>query len=202
MSGHFQVRKKKLHNREFSLKSSCLHPVFGPSFTHYPLFEWGPQSKEILLNQGMKYWNSAFNAQVIIVVQAMDFFAGSFLNVTQFWTKLKVLVLCFPDFTENSNIFFFFLFVFIFYVGLFRWLGTSLQKYLPYTSKIWPNEWFKWTHATDYQNLLTRIKFYSDGSWPKGRTNKRMNEWSEHDLVKTMFTFFSFPNLALSVLHY
>jgi hypothetical protein len=53
---------------EFFLKSSCLHLVFGPSFTHYPLFEWGPQSKEILLNLGMKSWNSAFNAQVIIVV--------------------------------------------------------------------------------------------------------------------------------------
>jgi hypothetical protein len=48
---------------EFSLKSSCLHPVFGPLFTPYPLFEWGPQSKEVLLNQGMKGWNSALNAQ-------------------------------------------------------------------------------------------------------------------------------------------
>jgi hypothetical protein len=24
---------------EFSLKSPCLHPVFGPPFTPYPLFE-------------------------------------------------------------------------------------------------------------------------------------------------------------------
>jgi hypothetical protein len=39
---------------EFSLKSSCLHPVFGPLFTPYPLFEWGMQSKEVLLNLGMK----------------------------------------------------------------------------------------------------------------------------------------------------
>jgi hypothetical protein len=30
------------------------------------------------------------------------FFAGFFLNLTRFWTKLRVLVLCFPDFTENS----------------------------------------------------------------------------------------------------
>jgi hypothetical protein len=29
----------------------------------YPLFQWCPQSKEILLNLGMKCWNSAFNAQ-------------------------------------------------------------------------------------------------------------------------------------------
>jgi len=28
---------------EFSLKSSSLHPVFGPLFTPYPLFEWGLQ---------------------------------------------------------------------------------------------------------------------------------------------------------------
>jgi hypothetical protein len=29
-------------------------------------------------------------------------FGRFFLNLTRFWTKLKVLVLCFPDFTENS----------------------------------------------------------------------------------------------------
>jgi hypothetical protein len=34
----------------------------------------------------------------------MYFFAGFFLNLTRFWTKLRVLVLCFPDFTKNSNI--------------------------------------------------------------------------------------------------
>jgi hypothetical protein len=45
---------------EFSLKLLCLHPVFGPPFTPYPLFEWGPQSKEVLFNFGT---NSAFNAQ-------------------------------------------------------------------------------------------------------------------------------------------
>jgi hypothetical protein len=54
---------------EFSLKSPCLHPVFGPPFTPYPLlddetlvnfiklckqplFELGPQSK--LFNLGIK----------------------------------------------------------------------------------------------------------------------------------------------------
>ncbi len=39
---------------EFSLKSPCLRPVFGPPFSPYPLFECGLQSKEILLNLGMK----------------------------------------------------------------------------------------------------------------------------------------------------
>ncbi len=49
-----------------------MHPVFGPAFTPYRLFQWYPQSKEILLNLSMKCWNSAFNAQgsrvTIIVV--------------------------------------------------------------------------------------------------------------------------------------
>jgi hypothetical protein len=31
---------------EFSLKSSCLHPVFGPLFTPYPLFESKRSTKE------------------------------------------------------------------------------------------------------------------------------------------------------------
>ncbi len=43
---------------EKSVKSSCLHLVFGPLFTPYPLFEWGLQSKEVLLNLGMKCWSS------------------------------------------------------------------------------------------------------------------------------------------------
>jgi predicted oxidoreductase (fatty acid repression mutant protein) len=47
--------------------------VFGPSFTPYPLFQWYPQSKDILENLRMKCWNSAFNAQgsrlIIVVVQ-------------------------------------------------------------------------------------------------------------------------------------
>jgi hypothetical protein len=30
------------------------------------------------------------------------FFASFFWNLTRFWTKLRVPVLCFPDFTENS----------------------------------------------------------------------------------------------------
>jgi len=32
-------------------------------FVPYPLFDWYPQSKEILLNLSMKCWNSALNAQ-------------------------------------------------------------------------------------------------------------------------------------------
>jgi hypothetical protein len=41
------------------------------SFTPYPLFQWYPQSKEILLNLSMKCWTQHLNAQgssVIIVV--------------------------------------------------------------------------------------------------------------------------------------
>ncbi len=46
----------------------ALSPVLLPP---YPLFQWYPQSKEILLSLGMKCWNSTFHAQgsrVIIVV--------------------------------------------------------------------------------------------------------------------------------------
>jgi hypothetical protein len=43
------------------------------SFTPYPLFQWYPQSNEVLLNLSMKCWNSAFGAQgsrlIIVVVQ-------------------------------------------------------------------------------------------------------------------------------------
>ncbi len=38
------------------------------SFICYPLFQWYPQSREILLNLSMKCWDSAFNAQGSIVV--------------------------------------------------------------------------------------------------------------------------------------
>jgi len=43
------------------------------SFTPCPLFQWYPQSTEILLNLSMKCWNSAYNAHgskiIIVVVQ-------------------------------------------------------------------------------------------------------------------------------------
>ncbi len=37
---------------------TCLHPVFGPPFTPCLLFQWYPQSKDILLNLSMKCSNS------------------------------------------------------------------------------------------------------------------------------------------------
>jgi CDP-diglyceride synthetase len=43
------------------------------AFIPSPLFQWDPQSTEILLNLSMKCWNSSFNAQgsrpIIVVVQ-------------------------------------------------------------------------------------------------------------------------------------
>jgi hypothetical protein len=58
---------------ELSVKSPSLCPLFGRAFTPYPLFQWYPQSKEILLNLSIKYWKIAFNAQgsrvIIVVVQ-------------------------------------------------------------------------------------------------------------------------------------
>jgi hypothetical protein len=35
-----------LETIELSVKSPYLHPLFGPAFTPYPLFQWYPQSKE------------------------------------------------------------------------------------------------------------------------------------------------------------
>jgi hypothetical protein len=58
---------------ELFVKPSCLHSVFGPAFTPYPLFQLYLQSNEIFLNFDMKCWNSAFNAQgskvIIVIVQ-------------------------------------------------------------------------------------------------------------------------------------
>jgi hypothetical protein len=48
---------------ELPIKSPALHPVFGPVFTPYPLFQWYLQSNEILLNLSMKCLNSVFNAE-------------------------------------------------------------------------------------------------------------------------------------------
>jgi hypothetical protein len=43
------------HILELFVKSSCfLHPVFGPPFTPYSLFQWYLQSKEIFINVSMK----------------------------------------------------------------------------------------------------------------------------------------------------
>jgi hypothetical protein len=36
-------------------------------------------------------------------LKANVLFCRFFLNLTRFWTKLKVLVSCFPDFMENSS---------------------------------------------------------------------------------------------------
>jgi hypothetical protein len=58
---------------ELSEKSPSLSPRIYSAFAPYPLFQWYLQSKEISLNLGMKWWNSAFNAQgsrvIIVVVQ-------------------------------------------------------------------------------------------------------------------------------------
>jgi hypothetical protein len=59
--------------KEISLKSPSFHPVFGPAFTPYPLFQFSSvcKVKKFLLNLSMKCWNSAFNTQglrIIIVV--------------------------------------------------------------------------------------------------------------------------------------
>ncbi len=66
------VDDNKTKTFQLSRKSPCLHLIFGPPFTPYPLFQWC-FCKEILLNLSMKCRNSAFNAQgprvIIVVVQ-------------------------------------------------------------------------------------------------------------------------------------
>jgi len=55
------------------VKSPSVSPPIYSAFAPYPLFQWYPWSNEILLNLGMKRWNSAFNAQgsqvIIVIVQ-------------------------------------------------------------------------------------------------------------------------------------
>jgi hypothetical protein len=67
------------------------------SFAPYPLFQWYPQSKEILLTLSMKCWNSAFDAQglrVIVVVVSSENICSSSGGAqekgyeTQFTTKI------------------------------------------------------------------------------------------------------------------
>jgi len=54
-------------------------------------------------------WNSAWHKWCVSEFdppsKANVLFAGLFLNLTRFWTKLRVLVPCYPDFMENSNMF-------------------------------------------------------------------------------------------------
>jgi hypothetical protein len=67
------LRFRKWLILELSGKSPSVSPSISSAFTPYRLFQCYLQSKEILLNLGMKCWNSAFNAQglrlIIVVVQ-------------------------------------------------------------------------------------------------------------------------------------
>ncbi len=65
---HYKIEKQ---NNTNGVKSASVAPSIESAFASYHLFQCYPQSKEILLNLGMKCWNLAFNAQgsrVIIVV--------------------------------------------------------------------------------------------------------------------------------------
>jgi len=76
---------------ELSTKQPCLHPVFGPPFTPYPLFQWYPQSKDILLNlsiEMLQLSTKCSNAQgwrlIIVVVQV-----GAVKNMWQQWRRTR-----------------------------------------------------------------------------------------------------------------
>jgi hypothetical protein len=65
------VTTSKSAKTNYIIEFSFSRPVFTLSLgllSPTPLFDWGTQSKGIFLNLGIKSWNSAFNAQVIIVV--------------------------------------------------------------------------------------------------------------------------------------
>jgi hypothetical protein len=47
--------------------------------------------------------SGAFLSLALRPLKANVLFCKFFLNFTLFWTKLRVLVPCFPDFTENYN---------------------------------------------------------------------------------------------------
>jgi hypothetical protein len=77
MYQYYQYKLKGCSNLKFeycrsttklSLKSPSLSPPILSAFTPYPLFEWYPQSNEILLNFSMKCCNSAFTAQSLTLI--------------------------------------------------------------------------------------------------------------------------------------
>ncbi len=57
--------------------SPSVSPPISSAFAPYPIFQWYQQSKEILLNLGMKSWNSAFNAQGSRVITAVKIFVAA-----------------------------------------------------------------------------------------------------------------------------
>jgi hypothetical protein len=80
---------------ELSIKSPSVSPPISSRFAPCPLCQWYPQSEEILLNLGMKCWNSAFNAQgsriIIVIVHVAAVQAlrkNETQDETQFTTKI------------------------------------------------------------------------------------------------------------------
>ncbi len=51
-------KNQATHIRVISNVTLCFTPTYS-AFARYPLSQWYPQSKEILLNLGMKCWNSS-----------------------------------------------------------------------------------------------------------------------------------------------
>jgi len=68
-------------NRVISESHPCLHPVFGPAFTPCTLFQWYPQSNEILFNLSMKCWNSEFYSQGSRVIRCSNCIDRSSENI-------------------------------------------------------------------------------------------------------------------------
>ncbi len=103
--------EKTVYLLKLAIKSPSLSTPIPSAFTPYPLFQWYPQSNKILSNLTI----------IILVVQvgAVKIYGGAletlrkkeklfcrFLKIfTLCMTKLRVLVLCFSYFTDNSIIY-------------------------------------------------------------------------------------------------
>jgi hypothetical protein len=78
------------HALELSIKSPSVARPISSAFAPYPLFEWYPQSKEILLNLGMKCWNSAFDTQGSrVIIGVVQVGAVKYIRSTRFESNYR-----------------------------------------------------------------------------------------------------------------
>jgi hypothetical protein len=99
---------------EFSWKSYCLHPVFGPLVTAYPLFEWGPQVLTFKQSYTLLVWtpclmhrcvciwryilqnyNYILHFQNLSIYHIARFFLGEFILIVSTWNLFFLHILTF-----------------------------------------------------------------------------------------------------------
>jgi hypothetical protein len=103
--------EKTVYLLKLAVKSPSLSPPIPSAFTPYPLFQWYPQSKKLLLNLSITIVVVQVGAVKINVgaVEALRkkerLFFRFLKNFTPCMTKLRVVVLCFSYFTDNSKMY-------------------------------------------------------------------------------------------------